>query len=69
MAYISRECVTCTDPSKRCEGKYHGRDEKGKFFSGDMYICNNSCCQINLERMRTQKKLRQREESHEDLHW
>lgn len=55
MAYISRECVTCTDPTKRCEGKYHGRDEKGKYFSGNMYICSNGHCQINIERMRTQK--------------
>lgn len=69
MAYISRECVTCTDPTKRCEGQYKGRDEKGKFFSGDMYICSNSYCQINIERVRTLKKLRQREDVREDWHW
>ena len=62
MACISRECVTCADPTKRCEGKYHGRDEKGKCFSGDMYTCSNSNCQINIERMRTQRRLRLVEE-------
>lgn len=69
MAYISRECVTCTDRTKRSAGKFKGRDENGKFFSGDMYTCDNCYCQINIERMRTQKKLRQQEADSTDRHW
>lgn len=55
IAYISRECVNCTDRTKRIAGKFNGRDEKGKRFSGDMYECDNLNCHINLERMKTQK--------------
>ena len=62
MAYISRECVSCTDPTKRCESTYHGKDEKGKVFRGNMYVCSNAHCQINIERMRTQRRLRQCED-------
>lgn len=69
MAYISRECVTCTDRTKRCEGKFTGRDEDGKLFSGDMYTCENGICPINMERMRTQKRLRQQENDYTDRRW
>lgn len=69
MAYISRECVDCTDRTKRCEGKFCGRDENGNSFSGNMYICENGICPINIERMRTQKKLRQQESAHLDKYW
>lgn len=53
MAYISRECVDCTEPTKRRAGKYSGRDEKGKRFFGQMYECDNLHCEINRKRMKT----------------
>lgn len=57
MAYISRECVSCSEPTKRTAGTFSGRDEKGKRFSGPMFECKNQSCPINRERMRTEKKL------------
>lgn len=49
MAYISKQCVECTDPTKRECGKYYGTDEKGKY-SGTLYECNNVCCKIYYNR-------------------
>lgn len=58
MAYISQKCVTCKDRTKRCAGTYSGKDEDGVQFSGQMYLCSNQSCEINIERMRGQKQLR-----------
>lgn len=57
MAYISRECVTCKDHTKRIAGKFKDKDERGKRFSGNMYECDNYSCPINRERMKSEKKL------------
>lgn len=56
MAYISHQCVDCTDSSKRVAGKFGGRDEKGRRFSGNMYECDNLACPVNQTRMRKLKK-------------
>ncbi len=58
MAFISRECLTCTEGTKRYAGGFSGRDEQGKPFSGKMYLCDNMVCKINLVRLRSQKELR-----------
>lgn len=58
MAYISRQCVVCKECTKRCAGKYTGKDENGKPFAEPMYLCENSLCRINMERARGQKQLR-----------
>ena len=65
MAFISRQCVTCTDQTKRTEGRFRGRDEEGKRFTGPMYTCSNAYCPVYLERVRSQKKLRALEAFHE----
>lgn len=51
MAFNSRQCVSCEDPTKRNAGKYYGKDEKGSF-SGPMYNCDNEYCNIYYERKR-----------------
>ena len=56
MAYISNQCVACTDNSKRVAGKFSGRDEKGRRFSGNMYECDNQTCPVNMTRLRKLKK-------------
>lgn len=50
MAYISKKCVTCTEPSKRAAGQYSAKDENGKRFSGHLYECDNEICPIKLMR-------------------
>ena len=57
MAYLSRACVTCTDPTRRPAGRYSGRDEKGRRFSGRRYVCDNAGCKINREREHARKQL------------
>lgn len=69
MAYISRECVACTDRTKRCDGQFKGRDENGNPFSGDMYTCDNGICPINMERMRTRKRLRRQDADRSGWDW
>ena len=56
MAYISHQCVACTDATKRVAGKFGGRDEKGRRFAGNMYECDNQACPVNQLRMRRLKK-------------
>ena len=56
MAYISRECVSCTDGTKSVAGEFHGKDENGGNFNGNMYICDNYNCPINRKRIKTQKR-------------
>lgn len=58
MAYISQKCVSCRERTKRDAGGYSALDENGERFSGHLYLCNNSACEINQERMRGQKQLR-----------
>lgn len=55
MAYISRECVSCTHPTKKSTGKFSATDEKGKRFSGSMFECDNLNCPVNRERLKTIK--------------
>ena len=57
MAYISRQCVDCEDCTKRCAGEFCGKDENGKRFCGQMYLCDNSNCAINRMRKRGEKQL------------
>ena len=56
MAYISHQCVACTDATTRVAGKFGGRDEKGRRFAGNMYECDNQACPVNQLRMRRLKK-------------
>lgn len=56
MAFISKQCVTCTEPTKRECGKYRGSDEKGKY-SGPLYECNNVGCKIYYGRGKTKSQL------------
>lgn len=57
MAYISSKCIECKDRTKRCAGMYSGKDENGKRFSGRMYLCDNMGCRINIDRMKSIKRL------------
>lgn len=57
MAYIARECVTCTDKTKKVAGEFHGKDEKGDSFTGKMYLCENCGCSVNRARIRAQKQM------------
>lgn len=57
MAFYSQQCVDCTEVTKRCAGEYHGKDEKGKSFSGSMYTCDNPACKISYERRKTERYL------------
>ncbi len=57
MAYLSRQCVDCQENTKRREGKFWGKDEKGQPFSGPMYHCDNRACRINRERERGERYL------------
>lgn len=56
MAYISRQCVDCGDCTKRCAGEFRGKDENGKRFYGQMYLCDNRDCEINRTRKRGRKQ-------------
>lgn len=56
MAYFSLQCVACSDQTKRCAGEYSGKDEDGQPFCGQMYLCGNSTCKINVERVRAEKQ-------------
>lgn len=58
MAYISRECMECTDKTKKFAGGYSGKDENGKRFHGRMYSCDNAACEINRARLRIRKAMR-----------
>lgn len=57
MAYFSLQCVACQDSTKRYAGIYKGKDENGQRFCGRMYLCDNSACKINIERIRGEKQL------------
>lgn len=57
MAFNSGKCVSCTEPTKRDAGNYHGKDEKGNY-SGPMYICDNTSCSINYERRKLHKHIK-----------
>lgn len=56
MAYISKQCVYCTDPTKKSCGEYRGKDEKGRY-KGTLYQCENTGCTVNYERRRARKEL------------
>lgn len=56
MAFISRKCIECTDPTKRVSGSYRGKDKQGTF-KGDMYTCENKICEVYRARDREVKRL------------
>lgn len=56
MAFTSGKCVLCTEPTKRNDGMYRGKDEKGNY-SGPLYTCDNINCNINNERRKLQKQI------------
>lgn len=56
MAYFSTQCMDCDDRSKQCSGEYSAKDENGQRFAGEMYLCANGACRINIERQRGEKQ-------------
>lgn len=56
MAFFSLQCAACSDRTKQCAGEYSGKDEDGQPFCGQMYLCSNSTCIINTERVRAEKQ-------------
>lgn len=56
MAYFCTQCVNCADHSKQSAGEYSARDEDGQRFAGEMYLCANKACRINIERQRGEKQ-------------
>lgn len=71
MAFNSGKCVSCTEPTKRIDGKYHGKDEKGNY-SGPMYVCDNTSCSINYERRKLLKQaiaLQEKKQQDEKRHF
>ena len=45
MAFITRKCVTCSEPTKRKAGEYSGSDQQGKY-RGDLFICDRTWCEV-----------------------
>lgn len=56
MAFISKKCIECNDPTKRVSGSYRGKDRQGAF-KGDMYTCENKICEIYRARDREVRRL------------
>lgn len=56
MAFISRKCIECTDPTRRVSGSYNGKDRHGAF-KGDMYTCENKICEVYRAREREIRRL------------
>ena len=57
MGIFSQKCVTCKERSKRVSEHCTGTDENGEEYQGDLYDCNNSYCEIQQKRRKTEKSL------------